>query len=152
MPVKKKLASIFCSQVNPIRGRNNRAVIKDARKFYKEWKKVCSGISAKRRPYVKIRILKRGRQQNTKIFIDKFQAHLRQKNMQDVTRRMKLLPCVRDLLENTDEVPNMEGNICLFRGKTPGGEIFEMVIKEYKKELYLFTFYPSRPERKNPHH
>lgn len=152
MPAKKKPEQIFSSRVNPIGGRNNQATIKRARKFYKQWKKECSGIKAKRRPYVKITILKRGRQQNRKIFIDMFEAHLHSKNIGDVARRMKLLPCVKDLLEDRDEMPHMEGDICQFIGKTPGGEIFEVVIKEDKKKLYLFTFYPIRPERKNPHH
>jgi hypothetical protein len=42
-----------------------------------------------------------------KIFIDGWEAHFANKNLPDIARRMQLLPCVRDLLDNTREKPKL---------------------------------------------
>lgn len=144
MPVKPESISIFCSKESPIRCRNNKAIFRESRKFYKQWCKDCSGRKAKRRPSVKSKSLKNGRGQKRKIFIDRFQEHLKSKNKYNVARRVRLLPCVRDLLENSGETPIKRGNDYQFTGKTPCGGLFKVIIKETANKLYLFTFYPAR--------
>lgn len=143
MPVKPEPISIFCSKESHIRGRNNKAILRESRKFYRQWCKDCSGRKAKRRPSVKSKSLKNGRGQKRKIFIDRFQEHLNPKNIYDVARRMRLLPCVRDLLENTEEKPIKRGNDYQFTGKTPSGRLFKVIIKEAANKLYFATFYPA---------
>lgn len=152
MALKAQLETIFCSGTTPIKGRSSKVIIRRGRKFAKEWQKSSSGLKGKRRPYVKVTASKGERQRSRKVFLDRFEEHLHSKNIGDVTRRMRLLPCVRDLLENSGVVANMEGDICQFSGRTPRGQIFEVVLKEENGELFLLTFYPSRPERKSPHH
>lgn len=144
MPAKPESISIFCSKESPIRGRNNNAILRESRKFYKQWCKDCSGKNAKRRPSVKSKSLKNGKRQKRKIFIDRFQEHLKPKNNHDVARRMRLLPCVRDLLENTEEKPIKGGNDYQFTGKTPSGRLFKVIIKEAPNKLYFVTCYPAR--------
>lgn len=85
-----------------------------------------------------------GKGQKRKIFIDGWETHFKDKNLPDVVRRMRLLPCVRDLLENTREAPKKRGNNYQFTGKTPAGEIYRVVVKEEGDKLYLFNFYPAR--------
>lgn len=82
--------------------------------------------------------------QRRKIFIDGWEAHFKNKNLPDVSRRMRLLPCVQDLLDNTWEKPIKRGNDYQFTGKIPAGEIFRVVVKEEGDKLYLFNFYPAR--------
>ena len=143
MPANPESITIFCSKESPIRGRNNKAILRESRKFYKQWCRDCSGKYAKRRPSVKSKSLKNGKRQKRKIFIDRFQEHLTPKNIHDVARRVHLLPCVRDLLENTEEKPIKRGNDYQFTGKTPSGMLFKVIIKEAANKLYFVTCYPA---------
>lgn len=134
----------YTTRINPIRGRNNQAIITQARKFSRQWRKQASGKKAKRWPHVKPKTLKDGEGKKRKVFLSRWEEHLKKKRARDIARRMKLLPCVRELLENTAEVPKKQGNDYRFTGKTPGGELFRIIVREEKGKLYLLTFYPAR--------
>jgi len=141
---QEKHVTVYVTKINPIRGRSNRAVVREANRYYRELLKHCSGLKGKRRPAVKSKSLKNAKGQKRKIFLDRFKWHLKDKNITDVARRLKLLPCVKELLENSKLKPRKEGNTYKFTGVTPGGEIFTVIVREGKKELQLLTFYPDR--------
>ena len=145
MQKQEKRVNIYQTKTNPIKGRSNQVVVKEARRYHKKWVKECSGQKAKRRPAVRSRTLKTAKGQKRKIFIDVFQPHLKEKNITDVARRLKLLACVRDLLENSDVRPRKRGKDHEFTGITPAGETFTVIVREKGSRLELLTFYPARP-------
>jgi hypothetical protein len=141
---RKRKATVFVTTANPIRGRNNRAAITAARRFNRQWQKAAAGKKGKRRPSVKSKAIKTKAGHKRKIFIDRFQEHLKQKNASDVARRLKLLPCVRELLVNINRKPRKIKEGYKYSGRTPGGLLFTVILKERRRELYLLTFYPDK--------
>jgi hypothetical protein len=141
---RKRKVTVFTATANPIRGRSHRAVIKESRRFHKQWCKDSAGKKGKRRPFVKARAIKTSAGHKRKIFIDRYQEHLRQQNIGDVARRLKLLPCVRELLENINRKPNKIKEGYKYTGRTPAGLNFIVILKERRRELYLLTFYPDK--------
>jgi len=142
--ISEESVIVYRVKANPIACSSDRDVIRQARKLYEEWLKASSGRKGKRRPAVRSKSLKTDRGQKRKIFINTFQEHLKNKNMSDVARRLKLLPCVRDFLENANQAPKNKGIDYIFTGRTPAGMLFRVVVREKKSGLYLLTFYPSR--------
>jgi hypothetical protein len=141
---RKRKVTVYVTTANPIRGRNNRAVITAARRFNRQWQKAAAGKKGKRRPSVKSKTIKTKAGHKRKIFIDRFQEHLKQKNASDVAQRLKLLPCVRELLENINMKPRKIKEGYKYSGRTPGGLNFNVILKERGRELYLLTFYTDK--------
>ena len=134
---------MYYSKVNPIAVKDKTKAIKRARRCCDQWCKESSGKSSKRRPHVKLRLLKDSRGRERKVFLHRFWEHIRSKEKHDTAKRARLLPCVRDLLENVEEKPVEKDKTYIFQGKTPGGEGFTVVIKEQSGRLYLTTCYPT---------
>jgi hypothetical protein len=141
---RKPKVNVFTTKANPIKARNNQAAIKKSRRFHKEWCKESAGKKGKRRPFVRSKAIKTKAGNRRKIFIDRYQEHLRQQNIGDVARRLKLLPCVRELLENIDREPSEAEEGYKYTGLTPAGLNFTVILKERGHELYLLTFYPDK--------
>lgn len=101
----------------------------------------------KRRPYVRSAYFKKD-----KIFLPLFWNHLREKlNYRDKTRRVKYFPCAIELIKNSRFDPESKENVDRrseilhrFSGKTKGGQLFFVQIKEDKRtgEKWLVSVFP----------
>lgn len=110
------------------------AVLRRSYRFLKQWKE----DTATSPPGVEVQSFEQP------VLINWFRKHTDPKfNRQDKVRRYRLLPCVRELLENTTDPPfeAANGNFIL-EGMTPAGLEFRAVIKPHGQRLYLITCYP----------
>jgi hypothetical protein len=91
------------------------------------------------RPYVRVKFL--GKKQ--RVYIDDFHFHIESKNFGDMIGRYRLLPCVRELLKHTPDIPTLtlKGYLML-QGITPYGEKFRVIIRPEKKGGCLQSFFP----------
>jgi len=125
---------MYQCKTEPIASRKTKRVIAEAHKIMREWRAESTGS----RPYVRVRFLGR----KGRVFIDDFHYHIEIKPFKDMVGRYRLLPCVRELLKNTDDTPTMteDGNWML-EGMTPGGETFQVIIRPEKKGGCLQSFF-----------
>ena len=103
----------------------------------------------KRKPYVRSAYFNK-----QKIFLELFWRHLFEKqNLRDKTRRLKLLPCAIDLIENAHVRPESKGHpyenrsiVHRFIGVSGEGNKFKVQIKENKKTgmKWLISVYPFK--------
>ncbi|MBF0509617.1 MAG: hypothetical protein HQK57_11920 [Deltaproteobacteria bacterium] len=138
---------MFLSKEPPIEGRDNKTINLRGWTFYDQWCAKHGGRHEGKRPRVKLRALKDEQGDYQEIFIDLIRTHFKNKDFADIARRLRLLPCVKDLLENSEDAPEVkeEGRQrkYIFRGMAPDGEKFIVFIQEKKNRLALLTFYPS---------
>jgi hypothetical protein len=112
-----------------------------AQEFIERWESESTG-----RPYVMVSCFGLPRR---KVFLKPGFRHMReQRNILDVARRFRFLPCVKELLiESTEEpIPTRDGNLML-EGKAPTKEIFRVILGKGDNEdgqttYKLITFYP----------
>ena len=112
-----------------------------ARDFIQNWEAQCGG----QRLHVRVKFF----DEPTKVYINPAFRHIRrQRYILDVARRMRLLPCVKELLEESTDTPSktVDGNLVL-EGKTPTKEEFRVILGYGKIEAggqtcNLVTFYP----------
>ncbi|MBF0509490.1 MAG: hypothetical protein HQK57_11265 [Deltaproteobacteria bacterium] len=138
---------MFQSTENPIEGGDNKAINHAGWTFYDQWCAEHVGRGEEKRAKVSTRALKDDQGNCRTVFIDLIRIHFKTKNPGDMARRLRLLPCVKDLLENSEEVPEIkeEGRKrkYIFKGMTPDGGKFTVVILKKKHQLALLTFFPS---------
>lgn len=101
-----------------------------ALKYFKEIKK-----RTKRTPYIRSIYFNK-----QKVFLNIFWSHLHEKHEKERTRRLKYFECALDLIKNSKITPSVKTNpnkqsesLYRFAGKTKGGNIFFVQIKENKK-------------------
>jgi len=121
---------VYKTKVKKLGGTNYKEVIKKARKAYHEIEKRSKRIAHIKSAYFK----------KEKVFINIFWEHLNQKSPRDRIRRLKLLPCAYELIENSinnptsKKNPNVESEILhRFGGITADNELFYIQIKENKR-------------------
>ncbi|MBF0552267.1 MAG: hypothetical protein HQK60_17245 [Deltaproteobacteria bacterium] len=138
---------MFQSTEKPIEGRDKEAINLAGWSFYDQWCAKHVGRDEGKRPRVKSRAFKDDQGNSQVVFIDLIRIHFKKKNSDDTARRLRLLPCVKDLLENSEDVPEIkeEGRKrkYILRGMTPDGERFIVVVLEKRRRLALLTFFPS---------
>ncbi|MBM3299291.1 MAG: hypothetical protein FJY85_04990 [Deltaproteobacteria bacterium] len=111
-------------------------VMPGALQFIKDWEAETAGG----RPFVTVKCFG----QVAKVFIGPGFRHIREsRNILDVARRFRLLPCVRELLMETTEEPvrTRDRNLML-EGKAPTNELFHVILGEEREGYRLITFYP----------
>jgi hypothetical protein len=112
-----------------------------ARKFIGEWEAESSAS----RPFVTVKIFGKP----AKLYISPGFRHIRkERHILDMARRFRFLPCVEELLMESEEepIPTHDGNLMLER-KAPTKERFRVVIgrgeiEEGQQTYMLVTFYP----------
>lgn len=104
-------------------------------------------INTKRRPYIRSRYFNK-----EKIFLDYFWKHLKQKNWNDRTRRLKLLLCGIELIKNSKIEPIIKTNpnkkheiLYKFFGTTRNNHSFIVQIKHNlkKNRKHLMSIFPQ---------
>lgn len=130
-----KLPIMYKCKSFPIRARKAKRTIEQARRFIEQWRKESRGS----RPYV--RVICGGLK--GKVFIDDFHYHIEDKDYGDMVGRYRLVPCVRELLRKTRDVPTAtaDGNLML-DGITRDGTRFRVIIRPEKRGGCLQSFYP----------
>jgi len=130
------LPVMYQCKIEPIASRKAKRVIAEAYRFIEEWRAEAKGA----RPYVRVKFLGKGQ----KVFIDDFHYHIEGKKYRDMVGRLRLLPCVKELLRYSKDKPRrtLDGNIML-EGMTPDGERFRVIIRPEKKGGCLQSFYPT---------
>jgi hypothetical protein len=73
-------------------------IIREGRTFLKNWIKQCTTIN--NRPYMRF--------QGGRLFLDWVEGHIEKKKKIEKAARYQLMPCVRELLENTTDKPTFE--------------------------------------------
>ena len=113
-----------------IPGTSYKEVEKIALKIFKEIKS-----KSKRIPYIRSEYFN-----NEKVFLNIFWSHLHEKQLPERLRRLKYFDCALDLIKNSKMEPVKKVNpkdktVLLYRftGKTKGGDIFQVQIKENRK-------------------
>ena len=135
--------NIYQTKGEKLAGSDFGEVHKKARRIYDG---IC--IKSKRKPYVRSAYFRR-----EKIFLDYFWDHLfSKKNLRDRLRRVKLYEVAIELIKNSNFKPELRQNpnvkkefFYRFRGKTKGGEIFIVQIKENKNthQKYFISVFPE---------
>jgi len=121
----------------PIGSKRPDKVLPAADKFIVDW---SSESPPEQRPYVVVRCFGK----TDLVFIEPAFRHVREKrDLLDVARRLRFLPCVRELLEQTAEIPvaTRDGNFML-EGKAGTGERFRVILGLDKEGYSLISFYP----------
>lgn len=87
-----------------------------------------------------------------KVFINAALIHTEQKkNPRNLARRYRFLPCLKDLLTNSEETPEptRDGNLALIGKAPPYNERFKVILASYPVELEpgleghnLISFFP----------
>ncbi|MFA7253106.1 MAG: hypothetical protein WC107_00960 [Patescibacteria group bacterium] len=120
---------VYKTKSKKLGGTSYKEVIKKARKAYHEIEKRSKRTAHLRSVYFK----------KTNIFINLFWDHLDQKSPRDRLRRLKLLPCAYELIENSVHKPTSKINpnnkneiLHRFGGITTNDELFYVQIKENK--------------------
>jgi len=122
---------IYQTKCTELTGTNFSEVSQKAFGFYNQIRR-----KTKKRPYVRSAYFKKD-----KIFLPLFWNHLREKlNYKDKTRRVKYFPCAIELIKNSRFDPESKENVDRrseilhrFAGKTKGGQLFFVQIKEDKR-------------------
>jgi len=120
---------LYKTKTKKLSGTSYKEVIKKARKVFHQIEK-----RSKRSAYLKSAYF------GKKIFINLFCEHINQKSPRDRIRRLKLLPCAIELIENSKQKPTSKPNpnkkneiLHRFGGITSMGELFYVQIKEKVK-------------------
>lgn len=118
---------LYKVKTQKLSGTSYKEVIKKARKSYHEIEKRSKRIAHLKSAYFK----------KEKVFINLFWEHLNQKSPKDRIRRLKLLPCALELIENSTQKPITKKNpndvreiLHRFGGTTPKDELFYVQIRE----------------------
>lgn len=125
----------------PIGSKRPDKVMPAAQRFIEQWESESTG-----RPHVMVRCFG---EPLRKVYIKPGFRHMRQqRNILDIARRFRFLPCVKELLVESTEEPadTRDGNLML-EGKAPTKELFRVILgrgePECGQETYkLITFYP----------
>jgi hypothetical protein len=134
---------VFKIKTNPFPGTKYREVRSKALSLHAAIQK----RNPKRRANVRSAYFKKD-----KIFLGIFWSHLKQKNWQDRTRRLKYYPCALDLIRNSKLVPISKQDpndpdelLHRFAGITPVDDLFYVQIKENKKtdQKFLISVFPE---------
>lgn len=132
---------MYRTRAYPFSGTNYREIHKRARDFFN-----AQSQKTRRRPYIRSAYFNK-----EKIFIDTFWRHLGEKNWRDRVRRMKVLPCGFELVEQSHDVPTLKINpnntneiLYRFSGCTPENVIFYVQIKQNRKnQKVLLSVFPE---------
>jgi len=100
----------------------------------------------RRQPYVRSAYFNK-----EKVFINYFWPHLKQKPKAERVKRLRLLPCAIELIENSHHKPAVKTNpnkskekLYRFAGATLNKELFFVQIKENKtKAKYFMSVFPE---------
>ncbi len=121
---------LYKTKTSKLTGTSYKEIIKKARKAFHEIEKRSKRTNYLRSPYFK----------KDKIFINLFWEHLNQKTSRDRLRRLKLLSCAFELIQNSHYRPiskpdpnNKKNIVHRFGGVTKNGELFYVQIKENGK-------------------
>lgn len=87
-----------------------------------------------------------------KVFINSAFVHTeRKKNPRNLARRYRFLPCVKDLLMNSEDtpLPTLDGHLFLVGKAPPYNEVFKVILSSYPVRLApelegrnLISFFP----------
>jgi hypothetical protein len=126
---------MYQCRTQPITGAHSHAVLRTAYAFLKQWKR-DTGVSPPGLPAPAF--------DNELVLLNWFRSHTDAKiSLPNKVRRYRLLPCARELLENSTDQPfrAANGNYVL-HGLTPDGLEFRVVIKPVGQDLRFITCYP----------
>jgi hypothetical protein len=126
----------------PITSRRPEKVMPAAYEFIRVWQAECSGSH----PHVLVKCFGEPR---IKVYIEPGLRHVDEKRyVPNIARRYRFLPCVKELLTESEERPvsTKDGNLML-EGKAPTKERFKVVIgpgaiEDGQQTYKLVTFYP----------
>jgi hypothetical protein len=131
----------FQVKTKPLSGTDYREVHKGARKIFAELKG-----KTKRKIYIRSAYFKK-----QKVFFDYFWPHLLEKRGGDRIRRLKLLPCAFELIQNSRVKPeeklnpqNQKEIFYRFLGQTKNGLVFIVQLKRAltKNTLQCISVFP----------
>lgn len=118
---------IYKTKTKKLGGTSYKEVIKKARSIFHDVEK-----RSKRSTHLKSAYFNKD-----KVFFNLFWEHIDQKPQRDRIRRLKLLGCAVELIENSRQKPTSKPNpnkkseiLHRFGGVTPSGELFYVQIKE----------------------
>ena len=132
---------VFQSKFKVLSGTNYSEVYPLAWQIHKKLR-----AKTKRRSYVRSKYFK-----NSKIFIEIFWQHIRQKNFNDRTRRLKFFACAIDLLEHSKFAPSSKEDVNTkdriyhrFLGKAASKETFVVQVVEDKRndQKFFISVFP----------
>jgi len=126
----------------PITSKRPTQVMPAAYEFIKNWQAECPGPH----PYVLVKCFG---EPLRKVYLNAGFRHIDTKRyVPNIARRYRLLPCVKELLEESEDPPILtrDGNLML-EGKAPTKERFRVIIGSGRIEdgcqtYRLITFYP----------
>ncbi|MFH0820340.1 MAG: hypothetical protein V1908_01055 [Candidatus Peregrinibacteria bacterium] len=133
---------IFCVKSKRLAGTDYHEVYTNAVRCYKQAK-----AKSKRRPYIRSAYFK-----GSKIFLELFWQHLKQKQRRDRMRRIKYLPCALELMQHSKfdpisrQNPNRTSEILhRFEGVTSDKYLFFVQIKEDKRtgQKWFISVFPK---------
>ncbi|MCL5410824.1 MAG: hypothetical protein M1324_03135 [Patescibacteria group bacterium] len=120
---------LYKTKIRKLGGTSYKEVVEKARRVYHDIEK-----RSKRSAYLKSAYFSK------KVFFNLFWEHINQKSPRDRIRRLKLLPCAIELIENSKNKPTSKKNpnnkneiLHRFGGVTLTGELFYVQIKENAK-------------------
>lgn len=126
----------------PITSKRPEKVMPAAYEFIRQWQAQCPGPH----PHVLVKCFG---EPLRKVYINPGLRHVDSKRyVPNVARRYRLLPCVKELLMESEEVPTVtqDGNLML-EGKAPTKEEFRVIlgigqIEDGQQTYKLVSFYP----------
>jgi hypothetical protein len=132
------LRFMYQCKTPPISSRESHRVFSKAYAFLKVWKaetKINPPCVILKDSYIR-----------QPVFLNWFRGHIEKKSPQEKLRRYRLLPCVRELLENTTyPAKKMKAGNYLLEGLTPDGILFRVIIKpDPRGRLHLVSCYPRK--------
>ncbi len=136
------MSKFYETKVKKLSGTSYKDVYPQALSIYK---RICS--KTKRRPYIRSKYFNKD-----KIFLDYFWDHIRTKNPNDRTRRLRYYECALGLIKNSNVEPITKTNpnkssekLHRFLGKTKSGELFYVQITEHTrtKNKHLMSVFPT---------
>jgi hypothetical protein len=121
----------------PIGSKRPDKVLPAADEFIAEW---LSESPPEQRPCVEVKCFGKTDQ----VFIEPAFRHIREKrHLPDVARRLRFLPCVKELLEQTTDTPvTTNSGSFMLEGKAGTGERFRAILGLDKEGYSLISFYP----------
>ncbi|OGF27724.1 hypothetical protein A2477_04740 [Candidatus Falkowbacteria bacterium RIFOXYC2_FULL_47_12] len=131
---------VYQTKAKKLPGSNYHEVYAAARNYYNEIKK-----KTKRRPYIRSAYWKK-----EKVFFDYFWPHVAQKPPRERMRRLHYFLAAIELLQKSHCIPTTKPHasdhtavVHRFEGKTRGGEVFYVQVKEDKKGTkYFMSCFP----------
>jgi hypothetical protein len=133
------LCRMYQCREQPFKHPHSKRVFRAAYAFLKKWKEETGVVP----PSVLVKAFTPPEQ----VLLNWFRSHTEKNAEPDKERRYRLLPCVRELLENTTAPPTPRGcdNFAL-DGLSPDGTSFKVILRrDRQNRLHLLGCFPRKP-------